>query len=88
MLIKELQSLGLDVKVLDKNAEEIDLKQNFDDDDINFTQAEDLFDEPGIADNLEGYSLEGDDVFEDEEDDDVGDLFDMDDELGDEKTDE
>ena len=33
VLIKELQSLGLDVKVLDKDNEEIDLKQNFDDDD-------------------------------------------------------
>ena len=34
VLIKELQSLGLDVKVLDINQEEIDLKQNFDDDPI------------------------------------------------------
>ena len=33
VLIKELQSLGLDVKVLDKDDEEIDLKQSFDDDD-------------------------------------------------------
>ena len=33
VLIKELQSLCLDVKVLDKDNEEIDLKQNFDDDD-------------------------------------------------------
>jgi len=32
VLIKELQSLGLDVRVLDKIGEEIDLKQNFDDD--------------------------------------------------------
>jgi len=32
VLIKELQSLCLDVKVLDINQEEIDLKQNFDDD--------------------------------------------------------
>ncbi|MDE7225584.1 MAG: DNA-directed RNA polymerase subunit beta, partial [Ruminococcus sp.] len=32
VLIKELQSLALDVKVLDINQEEIDLKQNFDDD--------------------------------------------------------
>ncbi len=32
VLIKEMQSLGLDVKVLDINQEEIDLKQNFDDD--------------------------------------------------------
>ena len=43
VLIKELQSLGLDVKVLDKNNEEIDLKQDFDDDDdIGFTPSDDL----------------------------------------------
>ena len=34
VLIKELQSLCLDVRVLDENQEEIDLKQSFDDDDI------------------------------------------------------
>ncbi len=34
VLIKELQSLGLDVKVLDVDQKEIDLKQTFDDDDI------------------------------------------------------
>ncbi|MBR5485598.1 MAG: DNA-directed RNA polymerase subunit beta [Oscillospiraceae bacterium] len=34
VLIKELQSLALDVKVLDKNNKEIDLKQTFDDDDV------------------------------------------------------
>ena len=34
VLIKELQSLGLDVRVLDKDDQEIDLKQTFDDDDI------------------------------------------------------
>ncbi|MDO5559301.1 MAG: DNA-directed RNA polymerase subunit beta [Oscillospiraceae bacterium] len=34
VLIKELQSLGLDVRVLDENKEEIDLKQTYDDDDI------------------------------------------------------
>ncbi|MBR7132524.1 MAG: DNA-directed RNA polymerase subunit beta [Clostridia bacterium] len=33
VLIKELQSLGLDVKVLDEFEEEIDLKQSFEDDD-------------------------------------------------------
>ena len=33
VLIKELQSLGLDVKVLDANQNEVDLKQHFDDDD-------------------------------------------------------
>ncbi|MCI7803502.1 MAG: DNA-directed RNA polymerase subunit beta [Oscillospiraceae bacterium] len=34
VLIKELQSLCLDVRVLDENQEEIDLKQSFDDDDL------------------------------------------------------
>ena len=33
VLIKELQSLGLDMKVLDKDQQEIDLKDSFDDDD-------------------------------------------------------
>ncbi len=33
VLVKELQSLGLDIKVLDADKNEIDLKQNFDDDD-------------------------------------------------------
>ncbi len=33
VLIKELQSLGLDMRVLDKDNMEIDLKQNFDEDD-------------------------------------------------------
>ena len=32
VLVKELQSLGLDIKVLDKEKNEIDLKQTFDDD--------------------------------------------------------
>jgi DNA-directed RNA polymerase subunit beta len=33
VLVKELQSLGLDIKVLNKDREEIDLKQTFGDDD-------------------------------------------------------
>jgi len=33
VLVKELQSLGLDIRVLDADKNEIDLKQNFDDDD-------------------------------------------------------
>ena len=32
VLIKEMQSLGLDVRVLDEDGQEIDLKQSFDDD--------------------------------------------------------
>ena len=69
VLIKELQSLGLDVKVLDRNNEEIDLKQNFDDDDdMGFTPSDDLFDEPTVEDGeLDGYSTEeheDDDLFD------------------------
>ncbi len=33
VLIKELQSLALDIKVLDKEGEEIDLRQTFEDED-------------------------------------------------------
>ena len=58
VLIKELQSLTLDVKVLDENNEEIDLKQNFDDDDIGFNPQDDHFDEPTVADDLDGYTVE------------------------------
>ncbi len=55
VLIKELQSLGLDVKVLDKDDQEIDLKQNFDDgDDMGFRH----FEEQNVADDLDGYSME------------------------------
>ena len=73
VLIKELQSLGLDVKVLNQNNEEIDLKQNFDDDDdIGFNPSEDNFDEPNVADDLEGYSVEDSDddenLFDDADD--------------------
>ena len=42
VLIKELQSLGLDVKVLDENNDEIDLKQSFDDDDMGTVSPEDF----------------------------------------------
>ncbi|MCH3972513.1 MAG: DNA-directed RNA polymerase subunit beta [Oscillospiraceae bacterium] len=59
VLIKELQSLGLDMKVLDKDNQEIDLRQNFDDDDdIGFTPNDSNFDEPNVADNLDGYSVD------------------------------
>ncbi len=44
VLIKELQSLALDVRVLDRDENEIDLKQNFDDD-IGFSAAEKAADE-------------------------------------------
>ena len=61
VLVKELQSLGLDVKVLDKNREEIDLKQTFDDDDFGFVPpviSDDEYKEEVVVDGLEGYGLE------------------------------
>ena len=58
VLIKELQSLGLDVKVLDKQHEEIDLKQNFDDD-MGFNNDQAL-NEPEVMTSMEGYTLEDD----------------------------
>ncbi len=51
VLIKELQSLTLDVKVLDAEGEEIDLKQTFEDDDDIGIQPSDLdFEEEVIND--------------------------------------
>ena len=76
VLIKELQSLGLDIKVLDKNNEEIDLKQNFDDEDAGLIPGDtDLeYAEDNIADegDFDGYQIKEAD---DEEDDGMSDLF-------------
>ena len=70
VLIKELQSLGLDVKVLDEFNEEIDLKQSFDDDDDiglgmpSVTKNDDLpmedegFENETVVDSLLGFGLE------------------------------
>ena len=67
VLIKEMQSLCLDVKVLDINQEEIDLKQNFDDDPI---PARDSFSDEDTADSTSysddemgdaGFGFEGED---------------------------
>jgi len=71
VLIKELQSLALDVRVLDKDNNEIDLKQQFDDDDIGLAPADDDMIGGGIADENEfgesGFGFEetpeGDDDF-------------------------
>ncbi|MDQ5983264.1 MAG: DNA-directed RNA polymerase subunit beta [Eubacteriales bacterium SKADARSKE-1] len=62
VLIKELQSLSLDVKVLNGNNEEIDLKQNFDDDDnMGFTPAETDFHEEEVVTSLNGFTVEDSD---------------------------
>ncbi len=83
VLIKELQSLGLDVKVLDENNEEIDLKQSFDDDDMGTVSPDDF---EYVADDSEIDSAfipeEVDDSYYDDLDDDFddSDSFDDDDE--------
>ncbi len=47
VLVKELQSLALDIKVLDKDGEEIDLRQDFDEDNDLPVAADDEKLEPG-----------------------------------------
>ena len=75
VLIKEMQSLCLDVKVLDENQEEIDLTQNFDDDDPMPSRS---YDDEDTLDNSDfseselgdaGFGVEGED--EDSEDGDL-----------------
>jgi DNA-directed RNA polymerase subunit beta len=70
VLVKELQSLGLDVRVYDKDNEEIDLKQNFDDD-MGFSPSDDkAFSHVNDAEDAEGYQLEDEEgnIIEDDED--------------------
>jgi len=67
VLIKELQSLGLDVKVLDENDEEIILKESLDDEGFkfNFDQGDDFYEMPDPDEDMP----------EDEDDEDEDDLF-------------
>ncbi len=75
VLIKELQSLGLDVRVLDENQEEIDLKQNFDDDDDIIPQPVSFADEETADGSYYGNDDMGDAGFsmdgEEEDEDDL-----------------
>jgi DNA-directed RNA polymerase subunit beta len=79
-LIKELQSLGLDIKVLDVDEREIDLKQSFDEeDDMGIVNAEEFDYSANDAEfEEEGYitgDVEDSDFFSDDDDDeDLGDL--------------
>ena len=65
VLIKELQSLSLDVRVLDKNNEEIDLRQSFDEDDdiptaTDKQEAEDLMNSETVMTDMDGYQYDED----------------------------
>ncbi len=71
VLIKELQSLALDMKVLDKDNNEIDLQQTFDDDDVGLAPSDeaDNFVSVEVASELEdGFAVEQPD-FDDDRDD-------------------
>ncbi len=83
VLIKEMQSLGLDVKVLDEDHEEIDLKQHFEEDDeivipsadysddFRNDSSESEFEENGFTTG----DVEDIDNFTDDEDEDENDMF-------------
>ena len=77
VLIKELQSLGLDLRVRDNDGVEIDLKQTFDDDDdIGLSKPiiadDDAFNESVVNDgNLDGFGIQdenGEDIAVETED--------------------
>ena len=87
VLMKELQSLGLDVKVQDKEGNEIDIKQNYDDDDAGFDHSDlpigdDVMLESELTDD---YSIEDVPEVDEEPDDSVftEDFFADDDSFGD-----
>ena len=83
VLVKELQSLGLDVRVYDSDDQEIDLRQNFDDE-LGFSQVTDdrAFSNVNDAESAEGYSLEdemGNPIEEEEPEEFSDDMFSMED---------
>ena len=70
VLIKELQSLSLDVRVLNSAGEEIDLKQHFDeDDDIVVASDDETLEEDQVMTSMDGFLL-------DEDQDEEGNMFD------------
>ncbi len=81
VLVKELQSLGLDIKVLNKDKEEIDLKQTFsDDDDVPVIMSDDeAFYNVANESDMDGYGVadvEDEDFLEDDNEDAAVDSFD------------
>ncbi len=91
VLIKELQALALDVRVLDEDGEEIDIKNGFDNDDYDVIPAADPeieFENINDATYDNGFVLDNEDGFEVDEDDDSdfykeqGLAFDDDDDFG------
>ena len=85
VLVKELQSLGLDFKLLSKDMEEIDLKETFEDDDDDIYDdkfrkkaesgvgADEVFDDISDKDFDESEDEDGDDDYDDDFDDGIDD---------------
>jgi len=86
VLIKELQSLGLDVKVLDRNDDEIDMKQSFENDDLGLNPVDDrAFTEYNDAETADNFIVEGEEAEEDEDEDFIGEEDDIPDLLKDDE---
>ena len=84
VLIKELQSLGLDMKLYTEDDKELELKENIDEGiDFNLDKSKPILDEENVIENDE---LENSYIEEDMEDEDE--LFDEDKLLDDEEDDE
>jgi len=58
VLVKELQALALDIKVLDENDEEIDLRQTFDGDDVGFVSDDKAFRNVNDAEQSDSYIVD------------------------------
>ncbi|MGN0678473.1 MAG: DNA-directed RNA polymerase subunit beta, partial [Oscillospiraceae bacterium] len=99
VMVSELQGLGLDIRILDSQGKEIDLKEDFDDDDNNsygkhgfdadFRSSDSDFASAGfeVSDNAEdvGMSMNDEEEFDDFDEDDIDDF---DDEIDDEDFDD
>jgi DNA-directed RNA polymerase subunit beta len=81
VLVKELQSLALDIRILNHNMEEIDLDASFDDDDDVVAPDDMLTNEDMAADQLDESELEDSMLSESDFDDDDDDIFSSDDDF-------
>ena len=89
VLIKELQSLALDIKVLDENGDEVDLRQTYDNDDAGFAPDDKAFQSVNDAEGSDDFIVDEDseenDIFiRDDGDDDDGFAEEFRDKMGDE----
>ena len=84
VLVKELQSLSLDVRVLNRDGEEIDLKQHFEEDD-DLPVDNSNFEEKSVmtSTSMEGFNLDEEDDSDDNMFDDQSVIDDLDDDYAD-----